>query len=159
MEGMIRSQHELRRNRIHYFSYHCLHNLVDFRKKHLILSKKIEDFRDKRGNPNSREIEGIAETYGEHVRSYLIPFTMYLLNNTANFIQNGWLVNKFPDELNRMADAMDHVHATNLNTIATSELSSIIETINYRIQRINFCIEAIEEERKNVNLPDLEYGT
>jgi hypothetical protein len=40
--NMIRAQHELRRNRIHYFTYHCLHNFLDLREQHLILLKKIE---------------------------------------------------------------------------------------------------------------------
>jgi hypothetical protein len=83
---------------------------------------------------------------------------MYLLNNTANFIQSGWLVNKFPDELNRMADAMNHVKATDLNAVTSSDLSHLIDNINYRIQRINFCIEVIEEERNNVSLSSLDYG-
>jgi hypothetical protein len=46
IKDMIRSQHEIRRNRIEYFTYHCLYNFVDFRKQHIDLLRRIRKFRD-----------------------------------------------------------------------------------------------------------------
>jgi hypothetical protein len=84
---------------------------------------------------------------------------MYLLNNASNFIESGWLVNKFPDELNRMTDAMNYVKSTEINANTSAlTLSDLLDRINYRIERINFCIEAMEEERNKVHLPPLKYS-
>ncbi len=98
--------------------------------------KKIEDFRDNGGEQKIGNIESIAQTYSEHVSNYLIGFTMDLLTNASNFIESGWLVNKFPDELNRMADAMNYVKSAEINANKTAlTLSDLLDRINYRIQR------------------------
>jgi hypothetical protein len=158
-QNMILAQYVLRRNRIEYFTYHYIHNFVDFREQHLVSLKKIQNFRDNRQEQDIRTIQSIAQTYSEFVTGYLISFTMLLLNNTANFIDSGWLVNKFPDELDRMADALNYVKSSEINIDTPSSMvSEILDEFKYRIEKINFCIEALEEERKKVHLPNLNTG-
>lgn len=157
LENIIYAQHELRRSRIHYFTYHSLHNFIDFRKQHLALLQEIEEYIDTKTEKSMWRIRYKAQIQSDNATGYLIPFTINLLNNTANFIQSGWLVNKFPDEINLLADAMNYVRAKIDPNTSRSDLSSLKDAIEYRIQRISMYIEAMQEERIKVGLPSLEY--
>ena len=89
----------------------------------------------------------------DHAIYYLLPYTKDQLLNTSNFIDNAWLVNKFPDELPSLGDAMTKVRNTPPDEICREEvLSSLGESIKYRIQRLEFCIRILEEEREIIGL-------
>jgi hypothetical protein len=57
----------------------------------------------------------LAKVNSNWASNYLVSFVQCQLSNAANFLDNAWLVNKFPDELTWMGDAMSTVLNTRLN--------------------------------------------
>ena len=118
---------------------------------------RIQKFRENKSEENIRKIMSLAKIQNGHASNYLLSFTQYQLSKAENFLDNAWLVNKFPDELAMLGDAMATVKATELNEQTSYEVfSELDDVLNYRIQRLQFCITILEDERQKLSLSPVE---
>ena len=61
-----------------------------------------------------------------------------------------------PDELHRLGDAMMRVRDSAIDERSSIQvLSHLSESIKLKIQRLEFCIRILEDERKKVGLSPL----
>jgi hypothetical protein len=140
------------------FTYHTLGNLKHFMKEHQEILQLIQEFRANKSQQNARRIMTLARTNSEHAMNYLLPFTKNQLTAASNFIESAWLVNKFPDELYSLGDAVTRVKNTRFDEeqLSYQVFSDLIESIRHRIQRLGFCIGILEDERKKIGLSPLK---
>jgi hypothetical protein len=152
-----RSQHELRQNRIEYFTYHTLYNFREFVKEHQKILQYTEEYRDNKSGQNAMRIIALAKRNSDRAMYYLAPFTKDQLSKASNFIHSAWLVNKFPDELDILIESMKNISEIIPNDQISYEMvPQLIDNAKYIIQRLEFCINILEDERKKVGLTSLE---
>jgi hypothetical protein len=85
--------------------------------------------------------------------SYIVQFIKEHLEKVEDYLESAWLVNKFPDELYRIGDDMNRIRNSDINTrTAAEDLLHIIESIEYKIGRIDLYIDTIDHERKVLGL-------
>jgi methyl-accepting chemotaxis protein len=106
-----------------------------------------------RSQEQINNIMAIVDVQTDHANNYIIPFIKEQLEKVEDYLESAWLVNKFPDELSRIGDAMNRIRNSNINShTAAEDLHHIIELIEYRIGRIDLYIYTIERERKVLGL-------
>jgi hypothetical protein len=146
-------QYRLRARRIEWFTYHPIHFLSRFAKFHTDILKELEQLHTQF---SSEKFEIIKRRCGGYIPNpeYIKSFIMTELNDTKDFISNAWIVNKFPDELNTFGLGGT---LTQLSTLSEVEFEfkfkDIIEGINFNLERLNFYISAMQDERTEVGLP------
>jgi hypothetical protein len=104
-------------------------------------------------------IKRTANTNDEFLRGYIMDFTKFQLDNAKNFLYSAWLSIKFPDELAMLN--LDIAGIRNANLVQGSygfhdTINQIIKAIDYRVNRINFSVQIMQEERERVGLKQLE---
>jgi hypothetical protein len=79
------------------------------------------------------------------------------LNDTKDFISNAWIVNKFPDELKTLGLGRTLTYLATLDDLAFEfQYDDIIESLGYDLERLNFYISALQDERIEVGLPVID---
>jgi hypothetical protein len=149
----IISNFEIRKKRISYFTDHVIRNLIHFRNQHYQLEKLLEECVNDTNEKNIRHFTSMAETMADFNMSYNLPFTQHLLNNSANFIANPWIVNKFLDYFGTFQlglNAIKNVSIYSFNDFTSLNITR--EHIQRNITDLNFCIDVLNEERKMVYL-------
>jgi hypothetical protein len=149
----IISNFEIRKKRISYFTDHVVRNLIHFRNQHYQLEKLLEECVKDTNEKNIRIFTTKAESMSGFNISYSLPFTQDLLNNSSNFIANPWIVNKFLDYFPNFQLGLNEIKNVSLDSFNDfNRLITIRETIHRNIKYLDFCIEALNEERKLVYL-------
>lgn len=148
-------QYRLRTRRIEWFTYHPIHFLSSFAKFHIEISKELKQLK---GQFSPEKFEIIKKRCAHHVPSpeYIKNFILIELNDTKDFISNAWIV-KFPDELKMVGLGATLTYLSTLNDLAFEYgYNDIIEGIGYDLERLNFYISALQDERVEVGLPVID---
>jgi hypothetical protein len=66
-----------------------------------------------RSQEHINNIIAIADVQADHANSYIIPFIKEHLEKVEDYLESAWLVNKFPDVLYRIGDAMNRIRNGN----------------------------------------------
>jgi len=121
--------------------------------KHVRLLDSLATFNKEKTGQHLRAIMGNARTNAE---DYIIPSLKSELDKAEDYLESAWLVNKYPDELSVIRDAMAAVRNSEIN-IQTGKgyLSELMDAVRYRKERIEYYIETIQQEREVVGLPSL----
>lgn len=149
-------QYRLRARRIEWFTYHPIHFLSSFAKFHTEISKELKQLK---GQFSSETFEITKKRCGNHIPSpeYIKNFILTELNDTKEFISNAWIVNKFPDELKMLGLGGTLTYISTINDIQFEyQYLTIIESIGYDLERLNFYISALQDERIEVGLPVID---
>lgn len=148
----IISNFEIRKIRISYFTDHVIRNLIHFRNEHYQLKKLFEECVNVTNKYNYRIFTSMAETMIE-TNDYNLSFTQHLLDNSTNFIANAWIVNKFLDYFNIFRFGLITIKNLSMYSFEDFNLLNITrEHIQRNINNLNFCINALNQERKLVYL-------
>jgi hypothetical protein len=152
-KASVTSNFEIRKIRIKYFTDHVIGNLIHFRNQHYTLKKLLDECINDTNEKNIRQFTIMAETMENYNMEYNFSFTQNLLNNSVNFIANPWIVNKFLDYFPSFQLGLNEIK--NLSLYSFDDFNRIFttrETIDRNIKYLDFCIEALNEERKLVYL-------
>jgi hypothetical protein len=134
LKNYLESEYRRRKKRIEWFSHHCLNILRNFKERHVELLTHLNHFIKERSKTSINRIMALAKVHGEFAADYIIPFIKSELDKVEDYLENPWLVNKFPDELSRIGDAMNRVKNLQINLgTRTEDLHDIIELVEYRI--------------------------
>ncbi len=160
---MVRSHFRQRSNRVDYFTYHIIDLMFHARSQYIDLKNEIEEYRLNPTDDEWNKIKRGAKHDSEFLKSYTMDFTIFQLDNAKNFLHSAWLSIKFPDELNMLnweMAGLENVHITKGSIHFHDEINQIIRSIDYRISRIDFWIQIMQEEREIVGLKSVEdkYG-
>ena len=149
------SNFEIRKRRIEYFTYHTINNLIRFKNDHQRLLDLIKNGINEITDENIIRIKSKAETMSEHNKNYLLEFTRYLLDNTSNFISNAWIVNKFIDYFSSFQIGLSSITNISQSYFKNYDLN-LEEAVERNISDLDFCIRALNQERKLVGLETID---
>ena len=148
-----RVQFAMRARRIEWFTYHAIGFLSRFAKFHNTILKELEELKVRF---SARKFVSLKNRCANRIPSpeYMKIFILEELENTKNFIGNAWLVNKFPDELKSigLGNTLTYVSTID-NMVFEYKYDGIIEGINFDLERLNFYISTMQDERTEVGLP------
>jgi len=146
------SNFQIRVRRIEYFTYHTIKLLLTFKNQHNDLLNLMDECRQ---GPTKEKHERIISRVDAmfNNNSYCHTFARDLINTSANFISNAWIVNKFLDYFTVFSLVLGDVKRSRLYSFEEPNIfSSLEEGINRNLSDLGFCIEALNDERKLVGL-------
>jgi Putative DNA-binding domain len=136
-----------RKNRISWFAYHSLSVLDSLKKKYEELYHAIEEYQMKRNDKTKRHVVAIADTALQIGVNHTITLIQRDIQTAMDYINNTWLVAKFPDELSMIGYEFELVKNTFLSTFIYDEsLLHDKQMIMEKTQRIQFYIDTIRAE-------------
>ena len=148
-----RVQFAMRVRRIEWFTYHAIGFLSRFAKFH---NEILEELSRLQLEFSATKFATLKRRCAHHIPSpeYIRDFILEELDNTKTFIASAWLVNKFPDELKSIGLGSTLTHLSTLEGVVFEYKSDdIIEGINFDLERLNFYIGTMQDERTEVGLP------
>lgn len=153
LKRYLQSEYIRHKKRVDYFSHHSLYILKEFREEHVNLLSELDDFMKERSEQSKDRIMAISCRESDRADHYISPFIKSQLDKVEDYLDSAWLVNKFPDELSMIGNAMHIVRNSKINVHTEIEdLQHMKEIIEDRIVRIQEYIEIIGEERKAIGL-------
>lgn len=149
-------QYRLRARRIEWFTYHPIHFLSRYAKFHTDISEELKQLKSQF---SSEKFEIIKKRCTRYIPNpdYIKTFILTELKDTKDFISNAWIVNKFPDELKTLGLGRTLTYLSTLNDRQFEfQYNDIIDSINYDLERLNFYVSALQDERIEIGLPVIE---
>lgn len=156
---MVRTHFEQRRNRIEYFTYHIIDLMFHSISQYTELKKQIEAYRLNPSEDEWLKIKRSAKFEAEFMRNYTMDFTKFQLENAKNFLHSAWLSIKFEDELATLNSEMagiGEIDSPRGGYSSYGGINGIQGRVDYRISRINFWIQVMQEERDRVGLKTVQ---
>ena len=147
-------QYRLRARRIEWFTYHPIHFFARYANFHREILKELEQLDIKFSTEKFNIITRRCRDYIPNPE-YIKSFVLTELNDTKDFISNAWLVNKFPDELKTVGLGSSLTYLSTLDGMFV-DLKNVIEAVTYDLERLNFYINAMQDERIEVGLPVID---
>jgi hypothetical protein len=153
LRNYLQSEYRLRKKRVDYFSHHSLQMLKQLKDQYVELLNDLHRFMTERSQEQLKRTILIAGKWADEANIQMIPFIKEHLDKVEDHLESAWLVNKFPDELSRVADYMNRIRNSNINVLTAAEdLLHIIESIEYKTGRIDLYMDTIEQERRILRL-------
>lgn len=149
--NMVKAQFDQRQNRVEYFTFHIITLMSSANEWYQEIGQLLRDCRHDPNNQKLDTIKRTAKIHSDFIKNHTIDFTNFQLENARNFLHSAWLAIKYPDELHMLHWEMSSI--ANLTPILDSQdISRILESIEYKINRIDFHVSVMQEERKRVGL-------
>jgi nucleoside 2-deoxyribosyltransferase len=146
------SNFQIRVRRIDYLTIHTISHLSGLKKRHDDLIDLMNICRRTKTHDNHDRIISRVEDILNY-NNYCYDFAKGLINTSSNFISNAWIVNKFLDYFFIFAMPLNRVKESSVSSFEDwSIFSGLIEQVRHNQSDLDFCIEALNDERKLVGL-------
>jgi hypothetical protein len=156
---MMKAQFEQRVNRVEYFTFHIIKLMFDAKSSYTEIRKLVEEYRDNHTDENLQRLNRKAKFKSDFLKNYTMDFTKFQLENARNFLHSAWLAIKYPDELfmlNWEMESLANVKPVLLEEYFYRDIDHILQSIDYKINRIDFWVSVMQEERTKVGLRPIE---
>jgi uncharacterized membrane-anchored protein YhcB (DUF1043 family) len=144
---VIASIEKRRNNRIEWFTHHSLTVLNSLKKRYEKLYEALEAYQQNKSEANRKHMVSIAKTANRISVNHTITLIQRDIHIAIDYINNPWLVAKFPDELTVIGDVFAMVENSFESYFPESEFLDLKEMIVEKISRIQFYIETLQEEK------------
>jgi len=136
-----------RKNRISWFTYHSLGVLSSLKENYEKLYKAIEEYQKDRTDKNKTHMMAVIDSALQISVNHTVSLIQRDIQIAIDYINNTWLVAKFPDELAMIGYEFGLVKNTLLHTfIYDEDLLHSKQMVMEKINRIQFYIDTIRAE-------------